>query len=329
MWEYSLENEAMKVVHDAHYVVTGFSKINNFVVLPYGDLDASSSVDWFPDIPVAKIPRFWERAKHVDVYQIPIKTDEKLIREVLELLKEVNLNEPRVNELKKLWEKAEHDVVTSIENYVFGKTGNIKSITIYPTHFGNRTSFAAPKEFPAEFKIFVREDADLYTIGEAILTCATRRKMEEELSASWRESEVFVDWNLLHGPVGETLKRFQPNAPAVLTLEQISDVQKARVIKKSDEFYRKLGVPKLEKIFNDKILNLSGQSQKIFELLKQHQNEVVSVDDLGAVLFDNEEDFSLYAISKAIERLRNKLEENGISGTYIQAFRGQGYMLRN
>lgn len=47
----------------------------------------------------------------------------------------------------------------------------------------------------------------------------------------------------------------------------------------------------------------------------------------SAILFDDDDSFNLHAISKAVERLRTKLEKNGLPSTLIQTVRGCGYML--
>ena len=63
--------------------------------------------------------------------------------------------------------------------------------------------------------------------------------------------------------------------------------------------------------------------------LIRNSNTVTEIDDIGSVIFKSEDNFSLYAISKTIQRLRDKLEANGISGSYIQTLRGKGYLLKN
>jgi DNA-binding response OmpR family regulator len=63
--------------------------------------------------------------------------------------------------------------------------------------------------------------------------------------------------------------------------------------------------------------------------LIENSNSFVSFDAIADNFSDSDENFSLYAISKTIQRLRNKLETNGISGSYIQTLRGQGYLLKN
>lgn len=63
--------------------------------------------------------------------------------------------------------------------------------------------------------------------------------------------------------------------------------------------------------------------------LIKNSNNVVSFDQISDIIFVNEEKFSLFALAKFIQRLREKLEMNGISGSFIQTLRGKGYLLKN
>ena len=89
-WEYSLEIEAKRVLHCAHQMVVGFYRINNFYVLPLNSNNYSSNVVLFPDLPCTKIPRFWEKTKRIDITNLPIKTDKRVVEEVKSFLKENN-----------------------------------------------------------------------------------------------------------------------------------------------------------------------------------------------------------------------------------------------
>ena len=69
-------------------------------------------------------------------------------------------------------------------------------------------------------------------------------------------------------------------------------------------------------------------SRKILTRLVENKGVIVTPDDISIVLGMTEETFSLYAVSKAIQRVRDELEKNKLSATYIQTFRRGGYMLR-
>lgn len=59
-------------------------------------------------------------------------------------------------------------------------------------------------------------------------------------------------------------------------------------------------------------------------MMIEKSNTIVTIDELADLLFANDEEFSLAAIAKTIQRLRDKLEQNGVSASFIQTLRGQG-----
>ena len=82
-------------------------------------------------------------------------------------------------------------------------------------------------------------------------------------------------------------------------------------------------------IYKKPVVNLNPTEKILLKHFIEKENQVVSFDEIADIIFKSDEEYSLYAIAKKIERLRNKLEENGISGSYIQTLRGQGYLLKN
>jgi len=78
------------------------------------------------------------------------------------------------------------------------------------------------------------------------------------------------------------------------------------------------------------IENLAPRDKEILRLLVSKSPNIVTVDEIADILFAaNQNAFSLFAIAKFIQRLRDKLEENGVSGSFIQTERGKGYLLVN
>jgi DNA-binding response OmpR family regulator len=74
--------------------------------------------------------------------------------------------------------------------------------------------------------------------------------------------------------------------------------------------------------------NFSPREKAILNLLLSKSGVLVTTDEIGDILFSKQpESYSLYAISKFIQRLRDKLEQNGLSGSFIQTKRGEGYLL--
>lgn len=346
-WEWSLQIEAKRLIHTAHSIADGFFRVNNFFVEPWKPEGHFSKMTVpFPDLPYHKIPRFWERVKRVDIKNFPLEFDKQLINGVVGLLKGPAfprkagpVEEPMMDNVKKTWTKAGGKIVTEIYRIIPDKNGMISRIIIHPTRFGTTCSFSVADSFPAAVEMYLRIDQDIYAITEAILSAITRGEVFRELEGMWSESELLVDWLLVKSSLSPLLKKYQPTSSFIPTVKYTRMKQNALLMKLSEEFYRKLGVPMVDTVFafengaptiqGKPIENLSQRERKILRLLISRGNSVVLADEMADLIFSSDEDFSLQAIAKTIQRLRDKLEQNGVSGSFIQTLRGQGYVLKN
>lgn len=337
IWEYSERTEALCILHAAHQIAVGFYKVNNFIVLPFVPKTKGLNYVTFPDLPYTKIPRFWEKVKHLNIADLPIKADMELVNSVIDLLRSANLPKPQIDTLKNNWDKIQNKIIDTIYKIMPGKKGCVKKIIIYPTAFGTETSFNCITN-KGEVVIYIRQDKGIASIVEAIVTSITRQDIYKKLEGMWQESEIISDW-LVTESVLSPIVKMHDSAGFVPTIKGVRIKQQVKLLAQSDEFYRKLGFSSSSSIFglngltpeiNKKpVENLSSTEKLILKLLIQRTGGIVSFDDLGNEIFKSDQDFSLYAITKNIERLRNKLEANGVSGSYIQTLRGKGYLLKN
>jgi chorismate-pyruvate lyase len=229
--------------------------------------------------------------------------------------------------------------VAEIYKIMPDKKDAVSRIIIHPTSFGTTCSFSIADKFPAAVEMYLRQDQDIYAITEAILSAITRNEVYRELDGMWSESELLVDWLVTKSSLSPILRKYQPKTVFTPTVKYTRMKQGARLMKESEEFYRRLGVPVLENIFELRdgqptvagrpMENISAREKEIFALMIKKQNQIVTVDELADILFKTDEEFSLQAIAKTIQRLRDKLEQNGVSGSFIQTLRGQGYGLKN
>jgi len=337
VWEYSIKTEAERLLHCAHQMAVGFYRVNNFIVLPYTPKIGGAHIVTFPDLPYNKIPRFWEKIKKIDIQVLPIRVNKSILEQTAKLLEKADLPAPEFENTKNQWGKAQNEILSEIYRIIPSKKGSIKEIIIYPTSFGTSTSF---NWLNANGKIimYLRQDQSIASITEAIITSLTRKDIFEKLDGVWQESEIVTDWIITQSSLAAIVKKYD-QTPFLPTIKGVRIKQQARLIEKSDRFYQKLGLPVNPKVFslngltpeiNKKpVENLSALEKSVLRLLIQKSNNVATFDELGDATLKNEENYSLYAIAKTIERLRNKLEANGISSSCIQTLRGQGYVLRN
>lgn len=354
VWEWSPQSEAKRLIHTAHGIADGFFRVNNFFVVPWKPEGRFSPLTVpFPELPYRTIPRFWDKVKRIDIKNFPLDFNEDLISGVVGLLKGPTLpaslvggpygkvgplEEPEMTAVNSTWQQAGGEILAEIEK-IFPNTSRVSQIIIHPTNFGTTCSFSVADSFPAPVEMYLRRDQDIYAIAEAILSAITRHEVYRELDGVWSESELLVDWLVMKSSLSPILSKYQQKSTFIPTVKYTRMKQSAQLMKESQDFYRRLGVPTFQHIFEiqdgqptilgQKMEHISPREMEILTTMIKKAGSVVPIDELAELLFATDEEFSLMAIAKAIQRLRDKLEQNGVSGSFIQTLRGQGYVLKN
>lgn len=341
-WENSNESEVRRIVHTAHQMVIGFYRLHGFTVLPYSQkqIDINGNFVFLPEIDYQSIPRFWEKVKSVDAYHMSFEIDEKIMVGLSVALGELSVDKPKISLNNKIWNELESEFFEATELFIPGLKDKIDEIFVYPTAFGTKCSFSVPTDGERKLIVYLRYDQDtVYGLAEAILSALTRESVYKKLEGSWAESEMLVDWLITESSIGKVLNKYHDLNHYFPTIKNIRFKQQANLLKQSDEFYHKLGLPSFEKpfklfegkptIFGKTISNLSPHEDLVLIKLIENENKLTTIDEIGGIIAKNEDDFSLYAIAKTIQRIRDKIEGQGLSGSFIQTMRGKGYMLKN
>lgn len=336
--EYSIETEVDRIIHCAHQIVIGFYKINNFIVLPkYHGLNRANIVI-FPNYKYHKISKFWLNVAKVDIQTYPHVIDKKFHQACKKHILAADVDEPKYKEVKERWSKAEMSVLKTIFEILPDKKGVLKKITIQPSTLGTSCSFSY-EVTDGEIIISLRDDQGIHSIAEAIITSFTRDNVYKKLDATWQESEIITDFILTQTKLAKVLQKYESPDAFVPTLKgtRLKDIGK--ILEVSDNYYKELKIPNFDSPFslngltpeiNKKpILNLTNNEKQVMYLLIKNSNNIVTFDQISDIIFANEEKFSLFALAKFIQRLREKLEKNGISGSFIQTLRSKGYLLKN
>lgn len=306
VWEGTAKTESLRLVNIAAGVSCGFFKHNGFLVLPQNTHDLNSSrVVTLPDLNYTSVPRFWERVGRIDYkkligdYHISVPDD---------LMFDLPVPKYKEIDIAKIW-----SVICS----VVPNARDVKTIHVWPTNFGTTCSFSLCKGIPPyDIYVWLRVDQGESALVEAIITSLIRPAQPE---ASWSESEATVDWIMTASPVAKALK-----FPADQTIADTRSKISAKLQKTSDDFLARIGAPQItiETIRQIKIDDFSQKEKLLWQKFISSPNRLVSFDEIG-----DENDFSLYAITKTIQRLRDKMEAQGVTGSLIQSKRGEGYIL--
>lgn len=206
----------------------------------------------------------------------------------------------------------------------------IARVNIYSTQFGPYTTFSLAKHGKNDITIFIRQDSRLDRLLWTLLTCIFRSRMQDDMKMSWEEIEATVDWLMSESALNCGLTFTHP------TIKNLRADQIAHYRKMSEKYIAKLGfalTTKLEKkneeyVFGEiRIPGLSANDKLLLDLLFTKRGQTVKFDEIAAVLWPSYEDWSLYAVVKAVERLRKRIKDSGINLPVIHTQRRIGYSL--
>lgn len=321
-WEYSLDHEAQRLIHATRQIAVGFYKTNGFYPVPYGTKPAHDISVLLPDLNYLSIPRFWEKAAKVPIEQMHMIDQPELTASLKKLLV-ATPPEPDFAKIKSHWAKIAPGFFEQVYKILPQKRGLVKELFIWPTNFGTSCSFSGIEFTPRKIYIWLRADQGVENIGWAILSALTRQDLIDHLGGLWQESQILVDWLM-----NETmLSKFFTHPRKSMYI--LRSKQNASHLETSTKFLTKIGAPNIDSstIKNIDTASFTSREKKLLDLLTAKSPQIVTFDEINELLTNNYEQFSLYAISKSIQRLRDRLEKSGISGSFIQTKRGEGYLL--
>lgn len=335
-WSWSTRNESDRLIHTAQSIGSGFFHLHHFYPLPWepGVHYLSQGV-YLPLLDYAALPDLWRRAKNFDNHALlapPGLTD--LQTALQAQLDALHLTPPDYRELEQAWAKIAPRFAKLVHTLV-PYAPEISAVEIRPSYFGTIGSFSLAEKDGAHIIVEPRADATLSKLAECILTALTRPYLYKEHQATWEESEFLVDYLLRE----TALKELFP-IPHQGTLEHLRSNVPASIVQESADFLTHIGAPTTaEQTFclkHDTVYfgrcplpDFSAREYLVMKELISHAPNPVSTDEIADLLYPDPEKFSLTALTKFVERLRDKLEAAGISRHYLATASGVGYYLKS
>lgn len=343
VWNYSKETETDRLVQCAANTFNRFYLKNNFLVLPYLYQNGNtSSTVYLPDVDLQEHISFIKSVKKINPTTIPVSTDKKLYKTASDILQKSNISfdEAKVEKLESAWSKKENGFWNFLESMFPQLKGQALKLEIRPTNLGTNTSFAIAKKEKSIriITIYIRIDQSTAQIAESILSslfCGWLMKDKRVWCDNWQENEAVIDFLMTKTHLKDTFPDYRP------TLKDLRQKQLGNLVSESQKYLKKLGVAggeifslKEDRVLIDQkypFINLTVQEYRLLRLLVENKNQPCPMDAIGDILWQDESDgaFSLWAIAKQIERLRQKLQMHGLSPSLIQSQRGQGYLLKD
>lgn len=187
------------------------------------------------------------------------------------------------------------------------------------------------KEFEHAEKELLASHADLilldinipYINGEMLLQNLRKKSDIPVIMLTSRNNEVDEVLSMSYGADDYITKPYNPT----ILLLRISNVLK-RIQSKEDSKYRDLEINMQNGTIkkDDVEIILTKNEMIIFGYLLQHQNKIVTRDELMTTLWNNDEYINDNALTVNISRLRTKLKDVGCEDA-IETRKGIGYIL--
>jgi len=327
IWNYSKNTEAIRILQIAYNIKNGFFQKQGFHVLPY-TVPHNSRVIYFPKLNYAKIPDFWDKVKQTT--QQLVEKNDVIIPQVEQVLPSKPL---RYQHQQKQWKRVQNFFWKKCTTLLPSYFTDIRTLEIRPTQYGSiATGYSYWLKETHYIIVYARIDSDFSHIAEGIFLDRFK-KLEQTNRYSWSQTEAIIDFILT-----ETyLKTLFPSyKKTVLSLEQ---QQSGKLAIDSKKYLRTLKLPsqtlltvknKQIRIHNKtpSVIFTTSEKRLLYKLIKK-RGSVVTYDEIAYVVWKNKADkkFSLYAISKLVQRIRRKITVMGLHSRIIQAIKTQGYIL--
>ncbi|MFA7300707.1 MAG: helix-turn-helix domain-containing protein [Candidatus Shapirobacteria bacterium] len=139
-----------------------------------------------------------------------------------------------------------------------------------------------------------------------------------------------LDWQKRHVKTFENYKKinfdniFSKNRSLLTMLDKS---MAGKLAEESQEYLNKMGV-NYNNNYDFLKLELTKNEKKVFELFLENQNKLVILEKIGLTIWGErtDEKFSLFAISKLVDRLRKEIKKK-TGKNLIHSQRGVGYLL--
>lgn len=335
VWDWSLQSEARRISEMSRKVSNGFYHLHHFLPLPFdpkNTLPPCSHQVYLPDIPYVQIPRYWESVQKMET-SYPLKELKNITDKLIDNLTSLKLApltpHPLEGDTKIFFPKVLLWLHTTFPNLPLPD-----SIIIHPSYFGTGGSFFFNQQLKTVF-LYLRSDQNLYCLIEILLTAILRPHAGNTLYADWEKTEYLVDYLLLESSLRQLLPPPESWMPTTTPPHHSQ-----KLIDQSNKFLQKIGLSVNSAhqfnlqgntiLFNHApISGFTAKEHAILTALISRSPAPLTIDEIGDLIFTKEEKFSLAAINKMIERLRNKLSDLGISSSYLATASGVGYYLKN
>lgn len=321
------ETELKSLLSYTDRVQNRFYLTSQYYVLPYVVPGHKRAIH-FPELKIYESKDFWKLCPYYD-FEYMKRFPQKYQR----LLKQFSSSYIpfKFNKIEKEFRSVFPTFYKSLSDISPNIFQDIKEVIIMPTRFGSVCSeYSSQNKNKNIIKLFAREDATIVEIFYMILM-ERLNKTRHYTEYSWNERMAICEYMMLNTKLNKLFPKFQPTIP------DLQNPIELKMWKESITYQAKLGINVGEAIIknkndiyiNGKIAIFTPIEKRVLINLVDNKKKIVPFDQIANAMWgeDANEKYSLYAISKCIERIRLKMIDHNIAPQIIQTYRSQGYRL--
>lgn len=316
----------------------GFYQKNGFVVLPIATLNTPAEVvvPFNEALLSEKLAKFYDNAKNVSgEYPTNLSlTGYSNLRPFNPSL----FTRSKDNKAVETFISKNKPAIDAVAHFLLPNVTKPIHLEIIPVDFGTvGTFFFAETLEQLTLTFTLRTDLPtsyfVRSLVSSFINFNLNKKKNDYLdSIYWQKRQFLIDYMVNNTAV---VKMFPDVAYTHETLKSIKQLEQlASVVELSRDYLKKLNMlvnPDIK--LDGEVLHIEGkrvyltESEKaIFNYLFMHNGHVCTFDELGDVLWKDEEKFSLATIAKFISNIRKKIKEAGVIKEIIYTARGKGVL---
>jgi hypothetical protein len=333
-----LKEEVQRVVQCSRNISLGFYQNQRFLLSQI--LIPETPIIYLPKLDFSVVPDYWDKVSKIDE-NIDFSVDEfSALQGQISLKSESTMS--TVERFEKEFDTKKESIQSLIDIFDFEGISTME-ITVKVVSFGTNLSFSNPivEGNKVKFWLFLRSDMPVDYVVEGIFSVLVGMMLKKDSAnfpenvwmSNWEINESIVDFILLKTKLRKCVPKY------VGTIDGLrQNFVSPELITKSKQSYLSFGFPiesaltlKGNSIFLGDLnveSSLTVGQKKILKLFMTKRHQLVTPTEIGDILWQsNNEKFSLWAISKQIQKLRDALKKLGLKQDVLLNVRGQGYIL--
>ena len=324
------QNDAARVAGTYLDTKMKFFQYHKFLVLPYPRYKCI----YLPEIEYSVVKKLAiEPSYHADDYKKEVIDALQMQLNRLSLTKQISMEE-----FKRSTTLIKKKLEIKTKNIFPELWKKIDNIEVIITQFGSDGSFDF-KKINNKYRIYIWIRNTGCSLDQAVshfIHCYVSAfvlistNIADSLSTQWKYREAIIDF-LMKNVFNEVYDDVSVTLPHIESSQRTDEIEQ-----ESEKYLKKLNLniqpPQIKKrddvyYINDKKIDIHSKKElALFDLLYKNKNNFVTKDTILSSLYDELEG-SDWSVSKLVERLRKKIENNAITIPLIKTSRNMGYKL--